>query len=131
MPELGDPYTRTICDWQAAYEPMYHSEMSRFLAAVRGEQPWPYPPRASAVVCGTLAAAELSMLSGRVEPVGEIPRTGEPDPVLERVEQAFADKYTGGQVLIDGRHAWLRLVPEKITSWDFRKLPAARREHGG
>jgi nitroimidazol reductase NimA-like FMN-containing flavoprotein (pyridoxamine 5'-phosphate oxidase superfamily) len=22
----------------------------------------------------------------------------------------------------DGRHAWLRLEPEKITSWDFRKL---------
>jgi hypothetical protein len=20
-----------------------------------------------------------------------------------------------------GRHAWLRLVPDKITSWDFRK----------
>lgn len=69
LPDLGDPYTRTICDWQAAYEPMYHSEMSRFLAAIRGEQPWPYPPRASAVVCGTLAAAELSMLTGRVEPV--------------------------------------------------------------
>jgi hypothetical protein len=27
----------------------------------------------------------------------------------------------------DGRHAWLRLVPEKIVSWDFRKLPAERR----
>jgi hypothetical protein len=23
----------------------------------------------------------------------------------------------------DGRHAWLGLVPDKITSWDFRKLP--------
>jgi hypothetical protein len=22
----------------------------------------------------------------------------------------------------DGRHAWLRLVPDKVTSWDFRKL---------
>ena len=21
-----------------------------------------------------------------------------------------------------GRHAWLRLVPEKVSSWDFRKL---------
>jgi hypothetical protein len=26
-------------------------------------------------------------------------------------------------VVHDGRHGWLRLVPEKITSWDFRKLP--------
>jgi len=23
----------------------------------------------------------------------------------------------------DGRRAWLRLVPDKISSWDFRKLP--------
>jgi hypothetical protein len=22
----------------------------------------------------------------------------------------------------DGRHAWLRITPTKITSWDFRKL---------
>ena len=22
----------------------------------------------------------------------------------------------------DGRHGWLRLTPEKITSWDFRKI---------
>jgi hypothetical protein len=22
----------------------------------------------------------------------------------------------------DGRHAWLRLTPEKLVSWDFRKL---------
>jgi hypothetical protein len=27
----------------------------------------------------------------------------------------------------DGRHAWLRLVPDKITSWDFRKIDHARR----
>jgi hypothetical protein len=24
----------------------------------------------------------------------------------------------------DGRHAWLRVVPSKIVSWDFRKLAA-------
>ena len=24
----------------------------------------------------------------------------------------------------DGRHAWLRIVPDKIVSWDFRKLAA-------
>ncbi|MEU7816504.1 pyridoxamine 5'-phosphate oxidase family protein [Pseudonocardia sp. NPDC049154] len=69
-------------------------------------------------------------IRGRVEPVGEIPRTGEPNPELERVEQAFADKYTGGHVVIDGRHAWLRLTPEKISSWDFRKLPGARQQPG-
>jgi len=24
----------------------------------------------------------------------------------------------------DGRHAWLRITPDKIVSWDFRKLGA-------
>ncbi|SFO09184.1 Nitroimidazol reductase NimA, pyridoxamine 5'-phosphate oxidase superfamily [Pseudonocardia ammonioxydans] len=68
---------------------------------------------------GELRGVELR---GSVEIVGEVPRTGEPHPELERVEQAFADRYSGGHVLIDGRHAWLRLRPEKITSWDFRKI---------
>ncbi|WP_297648625.1 pyridoxamine 5'-phosphate oxidase family protein [Pseudonocardia sp.] len=62
-------------------------------------------------------------LRGKVEVVGEVPRTGEDVPELEGPQQAFADRYTGGQVVNDGRHAWMRLVPEKVTSWDFRKLP--------
>jgi nitroimidazol reductase NimA-like FMN-containing flavoprotein (pyridoxamine 5'-phosphate oxidase superfamily) len=73
---------------------------------------------------GELRGVELR---GRVEVVGEVPRTGEPNPELEAVEQHFADRYTGGVVERDGRHAWLRLVPEKVVSWDFRKLPADRR----
>ena len=32
----------------------------------------------------------------------------------------------GGVVERDGLHAWLRLVPDKVVSWDFRKLPAER-----
>jgi hypothetical protein len=65
-------------------------------------------------------------LRGKVEVVGEVPRTGEPVPELVGPEQAMADKYMGGTMYHDGRHAWLRLTPEKITSWDFRKLAAAR-----
>jgi hypothetical protein len=65
-------------------------------------------------------------LRGRVEVVGEVPRTGEPCPELDGPEQAFAGRYAGGHVGYDGRHAWLRLIPEKITSWDFRKLAAER-----
>jgi hypothetical protein len=35
----------------------------------------------------------------------------------------MARKYMGGDVMYhDGRHGWLRMVPEKVTSWDFRKL---------
>lgn len=81
-------------------------------------------PRIAAVVDAGHDYAELRgvELRGSVEVVGEVPRTGEPHAELERVEQAFADRYTGGHVVIDGRHAWLRLRPQKITSWDFRKL---------
>ena len=61
-------------------------------------------------------------LKGRAVPVGEIPRTGEPVPELDVPEQLFADKYVGGQMRHDGRHAWLRITPESIVSWDFRKI---------
>jgi len=61
-------------------------------------------------------------IKGRSEVVGEVPRTGEPNAELEVPERLFADKYAGGRVHHDGRHAWLRVSPEKMVSWDFRKL---------
>jgi hypothetical protein len=61
-------------------------------------------------------------LRGRAEPVGEVPRTGEPAPDLDQPERLYADKYAGGVVFHDGRHAWLRVVPDKVVSWDFRKM---------
>ncbi len=68
---------------------------------------------------GELRGAELR---GTLEVVGEVPRTGEPNVELAEPERLMAAKYGGvGQ---DGRHAWLRLVPDKIASWDFRKIPA-------
>jgi Pyridoxamine 5'-phosphate oxidase len=69
---------------------------------------------------GELRGAELR---GTVEIVGEVPRTGVPDERLAEPERLFARKYSGGEVMHhDGRHAWLRLIPDKITSWDFRKI---------
>jgi hypothetical protein len=67
-------------------------------------------------------------LRGRVEIVGEVPRTGLPEPQLDEPERLFARKYAGGDVMHhDGRHAWLRLVPDKVTSWDFRMLFPAQK----
>ncbi|MFG2124921.1 pyridoxamine 5'-phosphate oxidase family protein [Streptomyces sp. NPDC048710] len=64
-------------------------------------------------------------LSGRVEFVGEVPRTGELCAELDTAETLFARKNFGlDEMPHDGRHAWARLVPEKIVSWDFRKLGA-------
>ena len=69
---------------------------------------------------GELRGVELS---GTAEVVGEVPRTGEPDDELAAVEPAFARKNFGlDEMFHDGRHAWLRVTPTKIASWDFRKL---------
>jgi hypothetical protein len=71
---------------------------------------------------GELRGAELR---GTVEFVGAVPWTGAPDPELASAERLIASKYHGTETMTnpDGRHAWLRLVPDKITSWDFRKMP--------
>lgn len=65
-------------------------------------------------------------LRGVVQVVGEVPRTGAPLTELVDVEAAWVEKYGPGTAMEhDGRHAWLRLAPGKITSWDFRKLDRA------
>jgi Pyridoxamine 5'-phosphate oxidase len=63
-------------------------------------------------------------IRGAAVTVGEVPRIGQPVAELEHPERLFADKYAGGRVHHDGRHAWLRVTPEKIVSWDFRKMQA-------
>ncbi len=86
-------------------------------------------PRVAVVVDAGVGFAELRgvELTGSVEPVGEIPRQAEPHrelaAELAEPELLFARKYTGGDTFhADGRHGWLRLTPEKLTSWDFRKM---------
>jgi hypothetical protein len=62
-------------------------------------------------------------ITGTVEVVGEVPRIGEPNHELADLERLFARKYMGGEDMVyDQRHAWLRVKPTKIVSWDFRKL---------
>jgi hypothetical protein len=46
-------------------------------------------------------------------------RTGMPDPRLDEPGRLFARKYLSSDVM---HHAWLRLVPDKVTAWDFRKI---------
>ncbi|MEV7387724.1 MULTISPECIES: pyridoxamine 5'-phosphate oxidase family protein [Streptomyces] len=65
-------------------------------------------------------------LRGAVEFVGEVPRTGELVAELDYVETLFARKNFGlDEMPHDGRHAWARLTPTKIASWDFSKLGSA------
>jgi Pyridoxamine 5'-phosphate oxidase len=83
-------------------------------------------PRVAIVVDAGEAYGELRgvELKGQATPVGEIPRTGQPLPELDGPEAGFHGKYRDSDTPIayDGRHAWLRVAPEKLTSWDFRKL---------
>jgi PPOX class probable F420-dependent enzyme len=83
-------------------------------------------PRVSIVVdaghdFGELRGVELQ---GTVTVVGEVPRVGEPCDELRNTERLHGRKYRGSDEYVpDGRHAWLRMEPEKIVSWDFRKMP--------
>jgi hypothetical protein len=71
-------------------------------------------------------------IEGEAAVVGPVPRTADAEPGLPEHELAelaeperlMAAKYEhpGGGMIHDGRHAWLRVTPGKITSWDFRKL---------
>jgi hypothetical protein len=82
-------------------------------------------PRVAVLVDAGDDYAELRgvELRGRVEIVGEVPRTGLPESQLDEPERLFAGKYANSDAMHhDGRHAWLRLVPDKVTSWDFRLL---------
>ncbi len=71
-------------------------------------------------------------IEGQATVVGPVPRTGDGGrPELAEPERLMAAKYFGRegptasgepQMTHDGRHAWLRVTPLKLVSWDFRKL---------
>ncbi|MDP9118039.1 MAG: pyridoxamine 5'-phosphate oxidase family protein [Actinomycetota bacterium] len=106
--------------WDGTYLWLYSIVRSQRWADLQVE------PRVSVVVDAGVDYFELVgvEISGTAEVVGEVPRTGKPEPELTDIEKAFALKYMGGaqEMFHDGRHAWLRLTPSKIVSWDFRKL---------
>ena len=90
-------------------------------------------PRVAVVVDAGEEYQELrgAEIRGSAGPVGEVPRHGADDAQLAEPELLFARKYLGGDVMPhDGRHGWLRVTPDKITSWDFRKLSAERAQPG-
>lgn len=61
---------------------------------------------------------------GRADVIGDAPRTGTVDKALVEPQRLFSQKYWDSSPFTDdGRHGWLRVQPEKLTSWDFRKLP--------
>lgn len=100
---------------------------SLWLTSIVSSQRWTdleRDPRVSVLVDAGEEYTELRgvEIRGRAEVVGEVPRTGRPQDELIVPERLFGDKYVGGLFAHDGRHAWLRVVPEKIVSWDFTKM---------
>jgi nitroimidazol reductase NimA-like FMN-containing flavoprotein (pyridoxamine 5'-phosphate oxidase superfamily) len=82
-------------------------------------------PRISATVDTGHEFLELRgvEITGTVAVVGEVPRAGESHAELDALETDFFAKYFPDVgVFHDGRHAWLKLTPSKISSWDFRKI---------
>lgn len=105
--------------WDGTSLWLYSVTRSRRWAQLRRD------PRVAVVVDAGEEYGELRgvELSGTVEFVGETPRTGEPCPELDEPERLFARKNFGlDEMVHDGRHAWLRLTPDTVASWDFRKL---------
>jgi hypothetical protein len=84
-------------------------------------------PRVSVLVDGGDEFMELHGVEilGDAEVEGEVPRTDAPDAGLAEPERLFGEKYAGGRFVADGRHGWLRVVPDKVVSWDFRKIASA------
>ena len=99
-----------------------------WLNSLVGSQRWTdlqHDPRVAVLVDAGVDYQELrgAELIGRVEFVGEAPRIGNPLSELETPERLFAEKYRGTSTPVyDGKHGWLRLRPERVVSWDFRKM---------
>ena len=83
-------------------KPVGEGSGARFRVAVLVDAGYDYSELPGAELCGS------------VERIGDVPRTGDHDPVLDEPERLFAHKYTGtGTMRHDGRHVWLRLVPDR------------------
>jgi PPOX class probable F420-dependent enzyme len=80
--------------------------------------------RASAVVDDGESYDEL-----RGAVVSGVAERADDDPLLDEVERLWSEKYLGGNPPPYRRwrdRVWLRLRPDHVSSWDFRKIPEAK-----
>ncbi|GGD56511.1 Gfo/Idh/MocA family protein [Paenibacillus nasutitermitis] len=69
LPLLGIHDTRNYGQLSQLLESVYKEEIDAFVETIKGSNQWPYDFRTSNVICGTLAAAEKSAITGKVEKV--------------------------------------------------------------
>jgi nitroimidazol reductase NimA-like FMN-containing flavoprotein (pyridoxamine 5'-phosphate oxidase superfamily) len=51
------------------------------------------------------------------------------EPHMDAVNEAWSKKYLGGSPVLFDRwksRVWFHLVPQHVSSWDFRRIPEAR-----
>ncbi|MEV8320820.1 pyridoxamine 5'-phosphate oxidase family protein [Streptomyces sp. NPDC059900] len=105
--------------WDGTSLWLYSITRSKRWADLRKDQ------RMAVVIDSGVEYAELHgvELSGTAVLSVEATHAGEPRPGLDPPERLFARKYFGMDTMPDdGKHAWIRLTPDAIASWDFRKL---------
>ena len=66
-------------------------------------------------------------IEGQATVIGPVPRTGRqartrPSSPSPNAGWRPSTSAGAGEMTHDGRHAWLRITPLKMVSWDFRKL---------
>lgn len=86
-------------------------------------------PGVSVVGDGSVGFTELRgvELAGSGAVASEVPRNTEPRRELAAAERRNAPRCAGVPDPVPGRrHAWLRVDPQKLVTWDFRESPAAR-----
>jgi PPOX class probable F420-dependent enzyme len=91
---------------------------SRRLADLRAN------PRVGLVVDAGHEYGELRgvELRGTAEVIGPVPWDGVVTDELAEPDRLFTEKYPQQRhVRRQGRHAWVRIVPHTVSSWDFRK----------
>ncbi len=69
LPLLGIQDTRNYGQLSHLLESVYKEEIDAFIETIKGSRQWPYDFRKSNVICGALAAAEKSAITGKVEKV--------------------------------------------------------------
>jgi Pyridoxamine 5'-phosphate oxidase len=82
-------------------------------------------PRVGILIDGGSAYGELRGIEfgGSATFVGEVPRRGDHVEELVVPERLWSEKYRAGHPMVhDGKHGWIRVQPERVVSWDFRKM---------
>lgn len=69
LPLLGIHDTRNFGSLSDLLESVYKEEIDTYIEAIKGTDQWPHDFRKANVICGTLAAAEKSSVTGKVEKV--------------------------------------------------------------